>query len=302
MPDFIRLLQLSAVFVTRIVISVVAFCLCGINSQIVLAAPSVAVSILPLQHLVAALSDGVSAPVLVLNANQDPHNISLRPSERRALADAALVVWIGPALELPLAEIMEQVSAKVLTIQKIAGLSLLGPADAIDPHLWLNTKNARLIAQATSHELSLIDPTNAQRYDENLQHFLQNLQLTHEQIQTQLSAHPITSWAVYHHAFAYFETEFGLPPALRLKESDNVEVGVRSARNFNQSMKAQQLTCIITEPGVNPATLRSLLDNQQLKVQTADILGLDLAVTNTSYNQLLLQVAQAISTCSGSKQ
>jgi len=279
----------------------VLFALCCCFNQTVLAAPLVAVSIKPLQHLVAALTQGVSEPVLVLDGNQDPHNISLRPSERRALSDAALVMWIGPSLELPLADVMPQVRGKVLTIENISGLTLLGARDNIDPHLWLDASNASLIAQAVIQELIVLDPEHRQRYEANLQQFLQALLLAHAQILAQLAEHTITGWAVYHQAFAYFEADYALPTALRLKDSDNVEPGIRSALAFKNALQAQQLDCIVTEPDVNPATVHALLDNNTLRVQAVDILGLTLPVSHTSFTELLTTMATAITACAGTR-
>lgn len=299
--QFIKFTTAKVVKITPGGFTAVLFTLCCCFSQTVLAAPLVAVSIKPLQHLVAALTQGVSEPVLVLDGNQDPHNISLRPSERRALSDAALVMWIGPSLELPLADVMPQVRGKVVTVQNISGLTLLGANDQLDPHLWLNTNNASLIAQAVIHELSLLDPEHRERYEANLQQFLQALQLAHTQVLAQLTEHTITSWAVYHQAFAYFEADYALPAALRLKDSDNVEPGIRSAMAFKKELQEQQLDCIVTEPDVNPATVHALLDNNTLRIQAVDILGLALPVSHTSFTELLTTMATAITACAGTR-
>lgn len=277
-------------------LSVVCLLLAG---SAVLAAPIVAVSIKPLQHVVAAITQGVSEPLLVLDASQDPHNISLRPSERRALHDAALVLWIGPALELPLAELLQQVPGKVLTAQDLDGLVLIGAGNELDPHLWLNTGNARLIAATVAHELSALDNTNRARYMANLQDFEALLQNTDAGISTLLAASSTHAWAVDHHAFRYLEQQFGLPPALQLKDSNNKAPGLRTALAFNRAMKTQGLNCIVAEPEVNPQELRAFLDNADLVVESADILGISLEVAADSYASLMLGVAQAIANCAG---
>src|SRR6187551_3528168 len=68
------------------------------------AAPQVATSIKPLQLIAAAITEGVSEPQLILGNNQDPHHASLRPSDRKVLAEAEVILWVGPILELPLVE------------------------------------------------------------------------------------------------------------------------------------------------------------------------------------------------------
>jgi zinc transport system substrate-binding protein len=283
---------------SRCLRAVSVFCLLLAGST-VLAAPIVAVSIKPLQHVVAAITQGVSEPLLVLDANQDPHNISLRPSERRALHDAALVLWIGPSLELPLAELLPQVPGKVLTVQDFDGLVLIGSGKALDPHLWLNTDNVRVIATTVARELGALDSANSARYMDNLKEFDALLQNTNGQISTVLAASSKQAWAVDHHAFRYLEQQFGLPAALQLIDSNNNAPGLRSARAFTSAMKKQGLNCIVTEPGVNPQELRAFLDNDHLVVERADILGVSIEVAADSYASLMLGVAQAIANCAG---
>ncbi len=60
---------------------------------------SVAVTIKPVHSLVAGVMKGVGEPLLVMSTSASPHHYSLRPSERRALANASLIFWVGPELE-----------------------------------------------------------------------------------------------------------------------------------------------------------------------------------------------------------
>ncbi|MGI9311006.1 MAG: zinc ABC transporter substrate-binding protein, partial [bacterium] len=68
------------------------------------APPDVAVSILPVHSLVSGLMRGVGAPRLLMQAGQSPHTSQLKPSKSRALDAADLIIWVGPALERPLAK------------------------------------------------------------------------------------------------------------------------------------------------------------------------------------------------------
>jgi zinc transport system substrate-binding protein len=53
----------------------------------------------PVAHsLVAMVTQGVSAPALLLDRGADPHDFALRPSQARAVAEAGLVVWMGAAM------------------------------------------------------------------------------------------------------------------------------------------------------------------------------------------------------------
>ena len=133
-------------------------------ASVSVAAPVVVVSIKPLQLIAAAVTDGISIPVLAVGAGQDPHHLSLRPSERRALQNAELVLWAGPALEVPLVDVISDIDARVVTAQLLPGIQLGSIEGAIDPHLWLDSHNARHIATALATELQQLDTANADRY------------------------------------------------------------------------------------------------------------------------------------------
>ena len=279
----------------------------------VAAAPMVVASIKPLLHIAAAITEGVSLPVLAVSENQDPHHLSLKPSERQSLQDAALFLWIGPSLELPLERLVPQLPGKVVSAQALSTIGLLdgeaahaghghGDHSSVDGHLWLDTRNAAAIATALAAELATLDPSHAERYAANLARFEVLLQATEMQLEQLLAPLRTQPWAVEHHAFRYLEAQFGLSPALQLRGSDNNAAGVRSARRFANAIAAGNLQCIVAEPQVAATQLRSLLGNPQLHVAQADILGRDLLPGAASYAQLMTRLAEVIVACGGAAQ
>jgi zinc transport system substrate-binding protein len=281
----------------RRVVAAATFCLVG--SPVLQAAPVVAVSIKPLEHLVAALTDGVTTPQLVVRTGQDPHHISLRPSERRLLAKADLLLWVGPSMELPLVELVQQIDAAVLTAETLPQLQRISAGTALDPHLWLDTRNAWRIAAAFTQQLIALDAANALQYEANLERFGQQLQQLHEALQQQFAQQAPRQWAVYHNAFRYLEQEFALPPALTLRESDNVDPGLRSVLAFRKALQDAQLNCMVIEPGMHDHDLDAMLDDDSLRTVEADVLGVTLPVAADSFTTLISNVATAIQSCAG---
>lgn len=60
--------------------------------------PKVATDITPVYSLVSQVMDGIGQPDLIIPANASPHGYAMRPSEARMLAQADVVIWIGPTL------------------------------------------------------------------------------------------------------------------------------------------------------------------------------------------------------------
>ena len=56
-----------------------------------IAAPKVVASIMPVHSLAASLMKGVGEPSLIIPANVSPHRFALKPSQRKAIAEADLV-------------------------------------------------------------------------------------------------------------------------------------------------------------------------------------------------------------------
>jgi zinc transport system substrate-binding protein len=263
-------------------------------------APLVAASIKPLQHIAAAITQGVSDPLLVLDGNQDPHHASLRPSQRQLLQEADILLWIGPSLELPLQRLVNQFSGQAISAEALASVTLVDPGEHPDPHLWLDTGNALAIATALAQELGSLDAANADRYARNLQDFSRSLQQLEAEIRSLLFRNEVSAWAVEHHAFRYLERQFGLPAALQLKDSDNNMPGLRSIRAFTQAMLEKELDCILIESGTNTDALRSLLGDLALRFEFADIMGYDLEPGPASYVRMLQGAATSLSSCIGS--
>lgn len=242
-------------------------------TQACYAAPQVTASIKPLQLVAAAITEGVTSPAVVWGQGQDPHHVSLRPSERRLLADADVVLWIGPILERPLASLAGEVEAKVLTVQDLQGVELITIDGQPDPHLWVDTGNALAIATTLTAALSELDSANAARYRDNLARFESALAALHTDLAEAFADADAHDWAVYHHALRYFEREFGLPAPIMLADSENNAPGIRTARQVRAQLEAKGVTCMLIEPGVNRDEVATMLDLPALKLVDADVMG-----------------------------
>jgi len=102
-------------------------------------APAVVASIKPVHSLVSAVMAGVGAPALIVQGGGSPHTYALKPSEARALQQADVVFWIGPALEAFLERPVETLGtdATIVTLGDSDGLTKLafregGPFEAHD--------------------------------------------------------------------------------------------------------------------------------------------------------------------------
>lgn len=82
--------------------------------------PRVVVDIAPIYGLVAGVMGDLGAPDLMVAQGQSPHVSNMRPSQARALAQAELVVWMGPGLTPWLGNSVEALATEVGHIELLA--------------------------------------------------------------------------------------------------------------------------------------------------------------------------------------
>ena len=103
--------------------------LCPAGIAMAADAPAVVVSIKPIHALVAGVMQGVAEPELLVKGGGSPHGYSLRPSEARALAEADLVVWVGPQLESFLVKPLETLAHQAHQLELLEAIE--GPLLAL---------------------------------------------------------------------------------------------------------------------------------------------------------------------------
>ncbi len=275
----------------------------------------VVTTIKPLQLIVSAITDGISTPELLIPANQSYHHYTLRPSAVRLLDDADLVVWIGPELETYLSSLLTQVETKteVIGAFELPGLRRheLSRASAIagddehkhghsgqfDAHIWLDTDNALLIAEAAAHRLSALDPANTSRYSSNLAAFSSRLQQTQQKNADNLAALKDLHYAVYHNAFQYFEKQNGLQHELVFVTAEDMQPGVRHIMAVRKALQELRPVCLLEDVTTNPATVTTVLGDYRINRERADLLGENLSPGPAAYTQLITNMADVFQRC-----
>jgi len=281
----------------------------------VLAQPRVVTTIKPLQLIAAAVTDGVLEPEVLIPSNQSYHHFNLRPSSVRSLTSADLILWVGPELEIYLADTLYQLRgrSRIVAAASLADITRHAPGDAdallqsedphaghhhgFDPHLWLDTGNARLIARQLSVELTQLDPDNAQRYTENLALFESRLQDFDEATRDTLADFVDRDYAVYHNAFQYFERQHGLRPQLVFVADDEMQPGMRQLLTVRNTLQSMNLACVLEDATANAATIQTVLGSQDLRRVRADTLGDQMAADGMGYVNMMQALLDAYRQC-----
>ncbi|MTI49229.1 MAG: ABC transporter substrate-binding protein [Firmicutes bacterium] len=79
-----------------------------------------------------------------------------------------------------------------------------------DPHIWLSPKRVRVMINVIRDELTALDPSNKEIYEENAENYIQELDSVDQEIKDILSGVDQQSFIIYHPSFGYFADDYGL--------------------------------------------------------------------------------------------
>lgn len=285
------------------------------------AAPKVVASILPIHSLASSLMEGVGKPTLLIPSNISPHRFALKPSQRKAIADADLVFWIGHGIEGRVSKLISSKGASALALIKSAGVQILKArsggvwgshdghdhhdhhghgehADSTkDMHIWLDPANARLMVQAMVEALIKADKKNQSRYEANGKKLLAQLKKLEGEMLRTLAPVRNKPFIVFHDAFQYFEKRFGLNGAGALMVHSGHPPSAKRLFEVRKKILQAGVSCVFREPQFDGRLAESVVRGTSAKVGILDPLGSDIAPGPTGYSQLMRNAAKNLSNC-----
>ena len=234
-----------------------------------------------------------------------PHEYALRVSDRRLLGAADVVLWVGPVLEPYLNNaVAGMVPGRVLTAADLPGIAWpenasdkAGVEQGRDEHLWLDPRNARIIARALGQALVARSPDTAAAVTDRLRRFEAELDVTEAAIQARLAPLRGTFFASDHDGFGHFANRFGLRSAGHLRDLSGHAAGARSVATL---MGRTDVRCLVAEPDSRPERLQRVAAELGARFAVVDALGMSLApapAAGGGYAHLLQTVADGFAAC-----
>ena len=269
----------------------------------------VVATIKPIHSLVAGVMKGIGKPYLLIK-NGSPHHTSMRPSEARALQKANLVFWVGPELETFLISPMQVLADKalIISLKKSKGLTLHVVHETqshnhrhqpkmIDPHIWLDPRNAQAMIAAIAKALSHKDPDNKEAYGSNAEKMISRLDHMTDWIQTALMPLRTKPYMTFHDDFQYFERRFNLTYAGSIITVSGRRAGARQLKKLRDIIRRKNIKCVFSEPRFKPALVDLLIEGSKARGGSLDLIGANLAPGPELYFTLLDKLAKSFKAC-----
>lgn len=273
-------------------------------------------SIKPLTLLTRAIAPPGTEVTTLVPAGASPHTYQLRPSDRRALAEADLILWVGPQMETFLERLLSSpdLAPKVL--------ALMPPEDAqpghtashkaapdeheehhehehggIDPHVWLDPDLALTMTQTLRDRLIQLDSPEAELIATQFDAFQTALEKREGDIRQSLKRLHNVAIFTYHDAFRRFARHYGLTISDALTLTPERSPGARHIQVVQDKLRQANHPCLLTEPQFNRNWWQGLADETDLRISTWDPLAS--AVPDQADGYLLFQqsLADAVLEC-----
>ena len=171
---------------------------------------NIAVSIVPQETFVRAVGGDKVDVITMVPPGKSPGNFAPTPDIMEKFSDANIYFTIGVSTEK--ASILPKVGefnkdVKIVDmaeeVSKVYSERKFESGDR-DPHIWLSPKRAKVMVQLIARELSIVDPSNKDFYENNAGKYISELDEVDIEIKNSLSSLGKKTFICYHPAFGYF--------------------------------------------------------------------------------------------------
>jgi zinc transport system substrate-binding protein len=171
------------------------------------------------------------------------------------------------------------------------------PEDEVDPHVWLDPDNARVIAQALADRLAALDPAHAETYRQNAEAARQRIAEVDAEVAEQIAPVADAPYVVFHDAYHYFENHYAINAVGSITLSPDRKPGAKRLAEIRGKIAELDARCVFREPQFAPDLVETVVENTDARIGTLDPLGVDHAAGPDAYPQTLRDLATDLSDC-----
>ena len=299
------------------------FALCSLASAVSAqekGKPLLVTSIKPLAIIAqSAFKDNVTVEYL-MPAALSPHDVVMKLSDVRKIADADLVLWIGPEFEVRSAKQFANVPLeKLVTAMDLLEADHQGSAHnehhveghkegfeyneehvedyqenshddhddhhgGIDPHIWLSPEIVKQLVHRLSDRLGIkADKVFSQKAKQNIEARLKNAKQG--------------NYIVHHQGFGYFIEEFDLQPGLSVRDMLGKQQGAKTQYNLRLEGEKRDVSCVFVEPQHGQKDAVGIAKDLAVPTRTIDILAVAYKDELPSYEVYMFGLAKEFASC-----
>jgi len=288
-------------------------------------AETVIASIKPVSLIAAELLDGVAEVDTLLPEGASPHDFSLRPSDRRRLDSANLIIWVGADTEPYLQRVIAAAQVSAISWQESAEEHAQhadeheheheheheyehresaavdeGSHDEHDHaalHPWLSPESAEHFSERLAVKLKELFPESSAKIDENEAKFLASLTSFESAAQVQLAPVKERGFFVFHDAYQGLVEHFELNQVGYFTLDPSRKPGAKHLTQLREQLEQSSAQCVFVEPQYSPALIDSITRGLDVKRGELDPLATGIGVASGGYIAFMQGLLNQFTSC-----
>ena len=168
-----------------------------------------------------------------------------------------------------------------------------------DVHIWLSPDNAVKIIKKINKELNLFFPENAKTYDQNANQMIKKINQLKIELKNELSGIKDKPYVVFHDAYQYFETSFGLNAVGSVALEGDVASSPKQISFIKDKIVKLKASCVFQEPQFDSKLVKIVVEGTNAQIGTLDPFGVNVKSGENFYLQLLKNMAKSLKDCLG---
>ena len=164
-----------------------------------------------------------------------------------------------------------------------------------DPHVWLDTMNAKVMLNEMADHLIENDPKNEAKYKSNLDKALKDIDKLTIDVMTELNNS--VSSIVFHDAYQYFEKRFNVNVLGAFTVNTDVMPGAEQLAEIREIIEHDKVACVFSEPQFNPDIINAVAKDMKIKTGVLDPLGATLDSGKDLYFKLIRNMSASFKGC-----
>ena len=164
-----------------------------------------------------------------------------------------------------------------------------------DPHIWLDTMNAKAMLNEMGEHLIENDPKNEAKYKSNLDKALKDIDKLTIEVMTELNNS--VSSIVFHDAYQYFEKRFNVNVLGAFTVNTDVMPGAEQLAEIREIIEHDKVACVFSEPQFNPDIINAVAKDMKIKTGVLDPLGATLDSGKDLYFKLIRNMSASFKGC-----
>jgi zinc transport system substrate-binding protein len=259
----------------------------------------VAVSIYPIYDLVKGVVGPDADVALLLQPGKNEHTFDPTPKDVEEVSRAQIGVMVGLGLDPWMEKLMKDAAPKARVLKvgdrvptRTVDAEAVGEDEAhaahgggkddddhdhekgaIDPHVWLDPQNARLIVRAFAEEIAKVDASHANGYRERADALDKELEALDKELVGRAKALPKKGFVTFHGSFGYFAKHYGLEIVAVIEPFPGSTPSGAYVQKVLGVLKEKKVPALYSEPQLDPRPAKVLSDEAKIPLGVLDPVG-----------------------------